>query len=68
MFVLQVKSYLKFKNLPEIALLIVNNTPAHPLNELEVNQGVKCIFLLVNTTFLIQPMDQGVTENLKHHY
>jgi hypothetical protein len=66
-FVVEVKSYLKSKNLPAKALLIMDNALAHPLNEL-ADEGIKCVFLPANTSSLIQPMDQGVIENLKRHY
>lgn len=67
-FVVQVKKYLKSQNLPEKALLIMDNAPSHPLNELDMDENIKCVFLPANTTSLIQPMDQGVIENLKRHY
>jgi len=46
-------------------LLLVDNCPAHPSLQLEF---IKLIFLPLNTTAVLQPMDQGVIRNLKAHY
>ena len=35
---------------------------------MSANGKIKCIFLSPNVTSLIQPMDQGVIENIKHNY
>lgn len=61
-FFVEVKSYIKFKNLSEKALLIMDDAQAHPLNEL-ADEGIKCVFLLANMSCLIQPMEQGMIEN-----
>lgn len=62
--------YLRDKNLPAKALLVLDNAPSHPSTEhLQSQDGqIEVIFLSPNTTSLLQPMDQGVLENLKRHY
>ena len=70
-FVPEVKKYLKERNLPIKALLLMDNAPCHPCpDELESpsNRGIKHLFLPPNTTSLIQPMDQGVLECMKRRY
>ena len=66
-FVPGVKKHLKEQGLPEKALLLLDNAPAHPdVGQLQSSdQNIKTIFLPPNTTSLIQPMDQGVLEALK---
>ena len=62
--------YLKDKNLPIKALLVLDNAPSHPSTEhLQYDDGkIEAIFLPPNTTSVIQPMDQGVLENVKRRY
>lgn len=65
-FVPTVEQFLKSKNLPRKALLLLDNAPSHPA-EL-IDGDIKTIFLPPNVTSLIQPLDQGVLENLKRNY
>ncbi|KAL5017880.1 hypothetical protein ScPMuIL_003602 [Solemya velum] len=47
-------------------ILFVDNCPTHPaVNDLK---NVKLVFLPLNTTLIIQPMDQGIIWNLKQNY
>jgi hypothetical protein len=46
-------------------LLLVDNCAAHPSLYLKF---IKLVFLLANTTAVLQPMDQGVIRNIKAHY
>ena len=47
-------------------VLLVDNCPAHPsINNLA---STELIFLLLNTTSKLEPMDQGVIQSLKAHY
>jgi len=57
-------------NVPQKALLLLNNCPGHPsAEELRSNDGnIFALFLLPNTTALIQPMDQNVIQNIKLNY
>lgn len=68
-FVPQVKVHLVEKQLPQKALLLMDNAPTHPFGELKSDESkITCLFLLANTTPLLQPMDQGIIENVKRRY
>ena len=69
-FIPKVTTYLRGKGLPVKAFLLLDNAPSHPASDLlhSPDGNIKCIFLSANTTSLIQPMDQGVLENLKRRY
>ncbi|XP_070618401.1 tigger transposable element-derived protein 1-like [Erythrolamprus reginae] len=62
-FVPQVKVYLLEKGLPFKVLLLMDNAGGHA-TDLQYD-GVQIEFLLPNTTWLIQPMDQGVIRAFK---
>ncbi|XP_063842553.1 tigger transposable element-derived protein 1-like isoform X2 [Scylla paramamosain] len=71
-FAPSVKIYLEENNLPLKALLVMDNTPAHPPG-LEDNlvgeyNFIKVMFLSPNTNPLIQPMHQQVISNFKKLY
>ena len=67
-FVPEVQSYLKKKNLSNRALLIIDNAPGHPTSIKLENSDIKILFLPPNTTFLIQPLDQGLISTFKAYY
>ena len=69
-FIPSVRNYLQERKLPEKALLLLDNAPAHPsTGVLQTEDGtIKCLFLPPNTTSLVQPMDKSVLENLKRRY
>lgn len=68
-FLPEVSKYLRKNNLPEEAMLLMDNAPTHPIEELRSEDGkITCHFLPANTTSLIQPMDQGVIESFKRRY
>ena len=46
--------------------IVIDNCPAHP--HITGLKNVKLVFLPPNTTAKLQPMDQGVIQNLKTHY
>ena len=46
--------------------MIIDNCPAHP--KLDDLQAMDLIFLPPNCTSVLQPCDQGIIKNLKHHY
>jgi hypothetical protein len=54
------KHYCKKKVLDVKILIILDNTPSHPPTVSEQSPNTKVIFLLPNTTSLLQPLDQGV--------
>jgi len=69
-FVPATTKYLRERGLPIKALLLLDNAPSHPSSGLlQTEDGnIEAIFLPPNTTSLIQPMDQGVLENMKRRY
>lgn len=64
-FVPEVKKFLREKNLPLKALLIIDNCRAHPSIKVD---DINTIFLPPNVTSLIQPLDQGILEAMKRRY
>lgn len=68
-FVPFVQQDLKSKGLPPKAVLVLDNAPSHPEDDLKSDDGnITCYFLPANTTSLIQPMDQSVIETMKRRY
>ncbi|GBO43886.1 Tigger transposable element-derived protein 1 [Araneus ventricosus] len=67
-----VKKYLQENNLPMQALLVLDNAPAHPPNLedgiLEEFKFINVLYLLPNTTPILQPMHQQVISNFKKLY
>lgn len=60
------KSYLAKKRFPQKALLLIGNALSHPFDELQSDNGkIQCLFFPVNT---IEPMNQGIIENMKYQY
>lgn len=69
-FVPSVKENLREKRMPEDSkvVLLLDNCRAHPLAQ-ELKKGnISALFLPPNVTSLIQPMDQGVIQNMKMLY
>lgn len=50
------------------AILLVDNTPAHPTDLESADGSIKCKFLPPNTTSILQPMDQGIIMAFKRLY
>lgn len=48
-------------------LLIIDNCPAHPDISLKLSR-IKLVFLPPNVTAVLQPMGQGIIQNLKSNY
>lgn len=69
-FVPQVREHLKSIGLPERAVLLLDNAPSHPNeNVLKSDDGQIFVkYLPPNVTALIQPMDQGVIAAMKKVY
>lgn len=69
-FVPSVKTFLKKQNLPQKALLVLDNCPGHPDEELlRSEDGQICaMYLPPNVTPIIQPMDQNVIQTIKSCY
>lgn len=69
-FVPLVKKYQADKLLSPRVLLVLDNAPSDPAASTLVSEdgNITCLFLPPNVTSLLQPMDQGVLENLKRRY
>lgn len=69
-FIPKVKKFLCKKNLPLKALLLLDNAPAHPINEdlQSIDEKFTVLYMPSNCTALIQPMDQNVIQNIKVNY
>jgi len=64
-----VKYFLGTQGLPQKALLLVNNAACHTDCSLATADGnIVVKFLPANTISILQPMDQGVREQLKYCY
>ena len=64
------RDYLKSESLSPKALILLDNAPSHPSCDALVSSDgkIKCMLMPPNVTSLIQPMDQGVLENIKRRY
>ncbi|XP_008183396.1 tigger transposable element-derived protein 1-like [Acyrthosiphon pisum] len=67
-FIPQVEMYLKLKNLPFKALLLIDNAPGHPTSLKFQHSDIEVMFMPPNTTSLLQPLDQGVIAAFKAYY
>ncbi|XP_072121835.1 tigger transposable element-derived protein 1-like isoform X1 [Mobula birostris] len=63
-----VEKYCAKHHLSNKALLILDNTPSHPLNLNDLSNNVRVEYLSLNTAALLQPMDQGVIATFKRYY
>lgn len=67
-FVPAVKKFLKERKLPMKAVLFLDNCSAHPGPNVLSANGIQVYFLPANTTSILQPMDQGIIQNIKLKY
>ncbi|XP_066969127.1 tigger transposable element-derived protein 1-like [Macrobrachium rosenbergii] len=67
-----IKNYLTTNNLPQKALLVLDNAPAHPPtltdNTYKELKFIEVLFLPPNTTSILQPMDQQVVSCFKKFF
>jgi hypothetical protein len=66
-FLCEVELYLASKSLP-FKVLLTDNAPGHPENLMFDHSNVEILFLPPNTSSLLQPLDQGVTEAFKTYF
>ncbi|XP_057390086.1 tigger transposable element-derived protein 1-like isoform X2 [Balaenoptera acutorostrata] len=67
-FIPEVEKYCLEKEVPFNILLLLDNAPGHPPFMDDFHPNVKVVHLPLNTTALIQPMDQGVIATFKKYY
>ncbi|XP_051790420.1 tigger transposable element-derived protein 1 isoform X1 [Erpetoichthys calabaricus] len=67
-FIPEVEKYCRENGIPFKILLILDNAPGHPAHLDDFHPNVKVLFLPPSTTSLVQPMEQGLTENFKAYY
>nr|XP_012154409.1 PREDICTED: jerky protein homolog-like [Megachile rotundata]XP_012154410.1 PREDICTED: jerky protein homolog-like [Megachile rotundata] len=67
-FVPHVLAFLRSRGLPEKAILLLDNIKLHLSASVLTVGGIRAVFLPTNITKLIQPMDQGVIEEIKNRY
>ena len=64
----ELREYCRSHGLPFKILMLLDNAPAHPQALLDLNEDISFVYLPPNTTFLIQPMDQGVIRMFRTHF
>jgi hypothetical protein len=66
-FIPSVRRHLQSLDIPQKAVLLFDNTPSHPSEDILKSEGGNIFvkYLPPNVTTLIQLMDQGVIRNMK---
>ncbi|XP_071444029.1 tigger transposable element-derived protein 1-like [Hetaerina americana] len=67
-FMEQVKAYLQKENLPQKAILLIDNEPGHPKLSVNCDENVQMIFIPPNAVSLLHPFQQGIISTFKRHY
>ncbi|XP_023565087.1 COX assembly mitochondrial protein 2 homolog isoform X1 [Octodon degus] len=67
-FIPQAKEYCRQNNIAFKILLILDDAPGHPRHIGTMHPDVKVVYLPLNITTLIQPMDQGAIAAFKAQY
>lgn len=67
-FVPSVRENLKKLNLPQKAILILDNAPGHPDDLVSDDKQITVMYMPPNCTPLMQPMDQHVIQAVKLYY
>lgn len=67
-FTPKVRDFLNRRNVPIKAVLLLDNAPSHPPAERLDQEQITANYFPPNTTSILQPLDQGIIENMKRHY
>ena len=64
----ELKEYCTSQGLPFKILMVPDNAPAHPQVLSDLHFDIKFVFLPLNATPLLHPMDQGIVRTFKVHF